>query len=124
MPSRQVVAKELAEIFKIVAHPDRIRMIEELRAGEKDVNTLVEILELPGPRVSQHLSLLRAHRIVEERREGRHHFYHLTQPEIAQWIVEGLEFVTGRMNGISPSAIRSARRLWSVPAADEQTNSS
>jgi len=40
MPDRKVVAKELADIFKITANPDRIRMIEELRAGEKDVNTL------------------------------------------------------------------------------------
>ena len=112
MPSRLIVAKELAEIFKIVAHPDRIRMIEELRAGEKDVNTLVGVLDLPGPRVSQHLSLLKAHRIVEERREGRHHFYRLTQPEIAEWIIEGVDFVEGRMT-VSRSEINSARRLWS-----------
>ncbi|MFK7886373.1 MAG: ArsR/SmtB family transcription factor [Gammaproteobacteria bacterium] len=112
MPSRAIVAKELASIFKVIAHPDRVRVIEELRAGEKDVNTLVEILELPGPRVSQHLSLLRAHRMVEERREGRHHFYHLSQPEIARWIAEGLTFVEGRMNGISRSAIEAAREMW------------
>ena len=70
MPSRILVAKELGEIFKVLAHPDRIRLIEELRAGEKDVNTLSERLELPSPRVSQHLSLLRLHRIVAERREA------------------------------------------------------
>jgi DNA-binding transcriptional ArsR family regulator len=114
MPQRQLVARELADVFKIVAHPDRIRIIEELRTDEKDVNTLVEALELPGPRVSQHLSLMRAHRIVEERRDGRHHFYHLIQPEIANWIVEGLNYVEGRMSGVSKSAINSARELWSV----------
>ena len=114
MPQRQLVAKELAEIFKILAHPDRIRIIEELRTEEKDVNTLVETLGLPGPRMSQHLSLMRAHRIVEERRDGRHHFYHLTRPEIANWIIEGLNFVEGRMTGVSKSAIKSARQLWSV----------
>lgn len=114
MPTRQLVAKELAEIFKIMAHPDRVRIIEELRAGEKDVKTLVDLLELPGPRVSQHLSLLKAHRIVDERRDGRHHFYHLIQPEIADWIVEGADFIEGRMTGLSKSEINSARRLWSV----------
>lgn len=111
MPSRQVVAKELAEIFKLIAHPDRIRVIEELRSGEKDVNTLVESLSLPGPRVSQHLSLMKAHRVVEERRDGRRHFYHLTQPEIAEWIIEGLNFIEGRLS-VSSSAIKSAKRLW------------
>jgi DNA-binding transcriptional ArsR family regulator len=113
MPSRQVVAKELSEIFKAIAHPDRIRLIEELRTGEKDVNTLTELLDLPGPRVSQHLGLLRLHRLLEERREGRRHIYRLSQPEIAEWIVEGLDFVEGRMTGPSRSVINSARRLWS-----------
>ena len=123
MPSRQVVAKELAELFKVVAHPDRIRLIEELRSGEKDVNTLVEILDLPGPRVSQHLSLLRAHRFVEERRDGRHHYYHLTQPDMAEWIIEGLDFIEGRMSGISRSTIKTARRLWAASSAKTATNS-
>lgn len=124
MPSRLVVAKELAELFKIVSHPDRIRLIEELRGGEKDVNTLMEALDLPGPRVSQHLSLLRAHRFVAERRDGRHHFYQLTQPEIAEWIVEGLSFIEGRIAGVSSSAIKSARRLWSQPTSKTVTNQS
>ncbi len=116
MPVRQVVAKELAEIFKIIAHPDRIRMIEELRDGEKDVNTLADRLQLPGARASQHLSLMRAHRLVEERRDGRRHFYHLTQPELAGWIVDGLDFVEGRMTGPARSSINQARRLWSAPS--------
>ncbi|GJL93248.1 ArsR/SmtB family transcription factor [Hyphococcus sp.] len=116
MPGRQLVARELAEVFKVIAHPDRIRMIEELRTGEKDVNSLAEALDLPGARVSQHLSLLRAHRLVEERRDGRHHFYHLIQPEIASWIVDGLDFVEGRMSGLPKSSVNQARRLWSASA--------
>ena len=120
MPSRQVVAKELAEIFKLIAHPDRIRVIEELRSGEKDVNTLTENLKLPGPRVSQHLSLMKAHRVVEERRDGRRHFYHLTQPQIAEWIIEGLSFIEGRM-GISPTAIQTAKRLWTETSDSKAT---
>jgi len=119
MPSRLVVAKELAEIFKIIAHPDRIRLIEALQAGDKDVNTLAEMLNLPGPRTSQHLSLMRAHRIVEESRDGRHHLYRLTQPEIAKWIVDGLTFIEGRGIGIPKSKINAARRLWSEPNSDD-----
>ena len=112
MPDREVVARELAEIFKIIAHPDRIRIIEELGAGEKDVNTLIERLDLPGPRVSQHLGLMKAHRIVEERRDGRHHYYHLMQPEIANWIIEALRFVEGRATVLSKTSISRARDLW------------
>lgn len=113
MPSRLIIAKELAEVFKVIAHADRIRLIEELHRGEMDVSTLAENLGLPGSRVSQHLSLLRAHRIVEERRDGRHHLYKLIQPEIARWIVDGIAFVEGRGNAVSKSKINAARRLWS-----------
>lgn len=116
MPSRLVVAKELAEIFKLISHPDRIRLVEELAGGECDVNTLHERLDLPAARVSQHLALMRAYRIVEERREGRHVYYHLTQPELARWIVDGLD-VLGKLLSPDPAASRAvakAKRLWSV----------
>ncbi|MDH3978773.1 MAG: metalloregulator ArsR/SmtB family transcription factor [Gammaproteobacteria bacterium] len=116
MPERQVVSKELADLFKIIAHPDRIRIIEELGQGEKDVNTLVDRLELPGPRVSQHLSLMRANRMVEERREGRHHFYRLMQPEMANWIIDALSFVASRASVISKTSINKARDLWTAPS--------
>ncbi|MEL6870863.1 MAG: metalloregulator ArsR/SmtB family transcription factor [Pseudomonadota bacterium] len=119
MPSRQLVAKELADIFKLIAHPDRIRLIEELRKQERDVNTLAELLDRTNARVSQHLALLRAHRIVEERRDGRRHLYHLTQPEIAQWIVAGLDFIEGRHASVPSSAIQTARQLWSQDLAED-----
>ena len=116
LPSRIAVAKELADIFKIIAHPDRIRLIEELRSGERDVNTMARLLNLSGSRVSQHLSLLRAHRIVEERRDGRHHFYQLVQPELAAWIVDALDFVEVRGHALKIDNIDTVRRLWSSSA--------
>ncbi|MEX2481451.1 MAG: metalloregulator ArsR/SmtB family transcription factor [Gammaproteobacteria bacterium] len=112
MPSRIVIAKELAEMFRLLSHPDRVRLVEELGSGEKDVNTLADTMQLPSSRVSQHLALLRAHRIVEERRAGRHHYYHLQQPDLAGWIVAGLDFIEGRAPNVDKSKIRAARRLW------------
>ena len=113
MPSRQVVAKELAEIFGVLAHPDRIRLVEELRLGEKDVSGLAQALGLEVARVSQHLRLLRVHSIVSERREGRRHLYHLNSPDLAHWIVDGLTFIEARSAAVSQSSIRAARKLWS-----------
>ncbi len=113
MPSRIVVAKELAEIFKVIAHPDRIRLIEELSQGEVDVNGLADRLELSGPRVSQHLNQLRVHRLVEERRDGRRHVYSLLQPEIAEWILHALDFVEGRGTTITKAKLNTVRRMWS-----------
>ncbi|MEM9670379.1 MAG: metalloregulator ArsR/SmtB family transcription factor [Pseudomonadota bacterium] len=124
MPSRTAVAKELAELFKIVSHPDRIRLIEELRSGEKDVNSLANGLNLPSTRVSQHLSLMRAHRFVSEERNGRRHFYYLMQPELADWIIEGLDFIEGRLAGLSPADINEARTLWSAKGPSSHTRTS
>ena len=113
MPSRQVVAKEMAEIFGVLAHPDRIRIVEELRHDEKDVTSLANALGLETPRMSQHLRLLRMHGVVVERREGRRHFYHLNNPDMAAWIVQGLTFIEQRIAGVTKSNISAARRLWS-----------
>lgn len=114
MPSRIVVAKELAEIFKVIAHPDRIRLLEDLYQSEQDVNTLSERLELPSTRVSQHLALLKAHRFVAERRDGRRHIYSLVQPFVAQWIVDALTFVEGRQTGPVEANLEEARKLWTA----------
>ncbi len=86
MPSRIRVAREFADIFKLMSHPDRIRLVEELRSGESDVNTLAELLGLPAPRVSQHLSLLRAHRLVAEHRGGRHPDGLEALPHVREWL--------------------------------------
>ena len=115
LPSRRVVARELSEIFRLMAHPDRIRLVEELCAGEMDVNSLARTLDLPAPRVSQHLGLLRARRLVEERRDGRRHCYSLSQPRIAAWIVGGIDFIEARAFEFNRTNVGAARRLWSAP---------
>lgn len=77
----------------VLSHPHRIRIIEELRDGEHDVNSLQEALGISHSGVSQHLMLLRANRLVSERREGRRVFYHLRQPELAGWLLEATRFL-------------------------------
>ena len=93
MPHRALVTKELAEFLGVLSHPHRIRIIEELRDGEHDVNSLQEALGISHSGVSQHLMVLRANRLVSERREGRRVFYQLRQPGIAKWLLEATEFL-------------------------------
>lgn len=114
MPSRLIVSRELADLLKLLAHPDRLRIIEELREGEKDVTGIAKALALPPTRVSQHLALLRAHRLVDERRDGRSHFYRLAHPKLAAWIVDALPFVDIRNRLGEGDHIDNARALWSV----------
>lgn len=84
---------ELAKLLGVMSHPDRLRILEELQDHEQDVGTLQERLGLPQARASQHLATLRAHRLVTERRVGRHVFYRLLQPDIVAWIMAGLELL-------------------------------
>jgi len=44
------------EILKIIAHPVRIKILEELMKGVKCVSDFEEFLEISQPNVSQHLS--------------------------------------------------------------------
>jgi DNA-binding transcriptional ArsR family regulator len=116
MPSRAFVSKELAKLLGVLSHPHRIRIIEELRDGEKDVNSLQAVLKVSHSGVSQHLGLLRSHRLVEERREGRHVFYHLSHPNLARWLTEGLEFLGASVDQAKElrEAVEVTRNLWSA----------
>lgn len=114
MPSRLIVSRELADLFRLLAHGDRLRLIEDLRGGEKDVTGIAQSLDLPTTRISQHLALLRAARLVEERRDGRNHFYRLAHPHLAAWVLEALPFIDIRQRLDNADHIDSARALWGV----------
>ena len=108
------MSKELADFLGVLSHPHRIRIIEELRDGEHDVNSLQEALGISHSGVSQHLMLLRANRLVSERREGRRVFYQLRQPEIAGWLLEATRFL--EKGAVSAEELRKAinktRKEW------------
>jgi DNA-binding transcriptional ArsR family regulator len=115
MPFRATASKRLAELFGLLSNPNRVRLVEELsRRGEMDVNALERELGISHSAVSQHLTLLRAHRVVMERREGRHVFYRLTQHGLAEWILHGLDFLQKEFEHSEPmlEEIEQARSYW------------
>ena len=114
MPARKIVAKELAALLGVLSHPARLQIVEELGMGERDVNALTEALGIAHSGVSQHLGLLRAHRIVAERRVGRHVHYRLRRPELAAWLGDGLTFLVGVSadEDALSEAVDAARLLW------------
>ncbi|MBT9588376.1 helix-turn-helix transcriptional regulator [bacterium] len=114
MPSRKAAARELAGLLGVLSHPDRIQIIEELRQEEKDVGCLRDLLGISASRVSQHLGLLKAHRLLEERRDGRHVYYRLTRSRLAHWLLAGLEFLQDELatSNERQQAIETARLMW------------
>lgn len=109
-----MVARELANLLGALSHPHRIHIIEELRSRELDVNSLQQILGISHSGVSQNLAVLRAHRLVQERREGRRVIYALTQPLLADWLLGGLQFLEGEVALVEhmKHAVENARSVW------------
>ena len=71
-----------AEFFKALSHPLRIRILELLAEGDKNVNELQTRIGLEGSAVSQQLSVLRAKNIVRGEKDGNRVVYTLQDPMI------------------------------------------
>lgn len=74
-----------ANLFKGLAHPVRIRLLELLSDTEElTVSALQAEIELEASHLSQHLSVLRRHHLVISERRGSHVFYRLADPRIRE----------------------------------------
>jgi len=70
-----------SDLFGAFANPLRLRLLNLLQEQkELCVCDLCEILELPQPKVSRHLAILRETGLVDVRSEGKWKFYTLAQP--------------------------------------------
>jgi len=114
MPKQLLVAQHLADILSVIAHPHRIRIIEELGSRECDVQTLAVRLKLRQSTLSQHLALLKSRGIAKARRDGRTVRYSLNSTWLAQWLIDGLKLFE-LQKGTSNEVVRAAkavRRIW------------
>ncbi len=69
-----------AGIFKVLAHPTRIHIIETLRAAELSVGAILERVKVEPANLSQHLSVLRQSHLVTTRKDANQVFYSLRDP--------------------------------------------
>jgi DNA-binding transcriptional ArsR family regulator len=77
---------EVAEIFKALADPSRLRILSDLAGNDACVHELCETLQMSQPAVSHHLRQLRAQRLVTTRRTGREIFYVLATNAITDML--------------------------------------
>ena len=76
-------------MFEVLAEPNRRRICDLLRGGERPVGELVDALAISQPAVSKHLRVLREAGLVESRVEAQRRLYSLRpEPlrEIDAWI--------------------------------------
>lgn len=84
-------AATTTDAFNAVAEPRRRQILSLLKAGERSVNDLVELLGVTQPQVSKHLKVLRETQLVVVREDGRQRLYRLNGESlkpIHDWIRE------------------------------------
>lgn len=80
----------VAEVFRMLADPTRVRLLWTLADGELSVNELAEHIGKPAPSVSQHLAKLRMARLVRTRRAGTTIFYSLENEHVERLVVDAV----------------------------------
>lgn len=94
---REFTAESLdlvAQRFKVLAEPMRLRILNALRDRERTVTEIVEKVGAGQANVSKHLGLLHRHHLVERRKEGLNAFYGIADPGIfrlCELVCDGLE---------------------------------
>lgn len=89
----EVTAVRLAETFKALSDPSRVRIVSLLVDAELCVHDLATALDMSQSAVSHQLRSLRDLRLVRWRREGRQIFYTLDDDHVCQLFRLGLEHV-------------------------------
>jgi DNA-binding transcriptional ArsR family regulator len=87
------IAVALAETFRVLGDPTRVRILDAIADGELCVCDIATLVGQSESAVSHQLRLLRAMRLVRARREGRMVFYALDDQHILDLFAQGLRHV-------------------------------
>jgi DNA-binding transcriptional ArsR family regulator len=97
-------------LFTAIGDPTRRDILALLRKGEQPVGALVEMLDLPQPNVSKHLTALRAAGLVRIRIDGPRRFYRLDPApfaELDEWLAPYRESWSSKLDSLGEHLKRS-----------------
>ena len=77
------VIERAARVIRVLGHPLRLRILELLEGGERNVADLQDELGASQAVISQQLAILRAEDVVVPRREGPRVFYRIIEPKVS-----------------------------------------
>ena len=90
----ETTAAQLADLFKALGDPTRLRMLTALAAAELCVCDLATLVGISESAASHQLRFLRTLRLVRSRRDGRMVHYRLDDDHIVGLLAQGLEHVS------------------------------
>lgn len=76
----------IASRLRLLAHPERLRILDAVRRDAECVCHLEALLGKPQPYVSQQLRLLREGGLVSAEQQGQNIYYRLCNDEVAGWL--------------------------------------
>jgi DNA-binding transcriptional ArsR family regulator len=82
-----------ANLFRVLGHPARVRILEVLRDGEQSVGALQTELELDSSGTSQHLAALRRIGLVQSRRDGTSVYYRVDDVRVFDLLSAGRDII-------------------------------
>lgn len=85
---------DLAEIFKVFGDSTRVRIMCALMPGEMCVCDISELLGMTQSAISHQLRMLKTHRLVRSRREGKSIFYALDDEHVVSILFQGLAHIS------------------------------
>ncbi|HAP43727.1 MAG: hypothetical protein A2087_13705 [Spirochaetes bacterium GWD1_61_31] len=83
----------LAELFKLLSDPTRLRLLTALSTGELCVCDLCVTLDMNQSAISHQLALLRHSSLVQARRDGKTVYYSLADHHVGSLLQIALEHV-------------------------------
>jgi ArsR family transcriptional regulator len=82
----RAVFRSQARVLKALANDSRLMIVDRLSRGECSAGELTRLVGSDQTTVSKHLAVLRAHGIVEDRREGSTVVYRLLTPCVTAFL--------------------------------------
>ncbi len=106
----EATADRVADLLKLIANPNRLRILSLLKQGECSVSEIEQSLSIRQPTLSQQLGELRNAAVVATRREHKVVFYSLSDPRLRA-LLEAVEdiLVVGRTHRPGPARLTDAR---------------
>ncbi|KUI29072.1 ArsR family transcriptional regulator [Mycobacterium sp. IS-1496] len=89
-----------ANLFKALAHPARIRILEVLSAADRPtpVSDMLAEIDIEPTVLSQHLAVLKRHHVVSAHRSGNAVYYRLAHPKIRELLVIARTFLADTLD--------------------------
>lgn len=78
----ETMTEVVAQRFRLLGEPMRLRILQLLEQGEMPVNEIVDTLKSSQPNISKHLQALCQGGLITRRREGLNIFYSIADPMV------------------------------------------